>query len=64
MSDEEPRKEPDPETIEDLEAPGDAQADVGGGLCADPTEWCAPPSCVDTVRDCIRLSMQTVLREQ
>jgi hypothetical protein len=64
MSDEERREEAAPEAIEDLEAPADAQSDVGGGLCADPTEVCAAPSCVDTVKRCMRLSLQMVVYEK
>jgi hypothetical protein len=61
MTDEERKEEGTDEAIEDLEAPADAQADVAGGeVCAKPTTICADPSCVDTVRRCIRLSLQHV----
>ena len=61
---EEPKEEAREEQIEDLEAPATAQDDVEGGLCASPTDFCAPPSCVDTKTDCIRLSLQGVLHEK
>ena len=64
MTDEHRSDEGDEEAIEDLEAPAEAQSDVEGGLCATPTNCCAPPTCIDTVTDCIRLSLQGVVREQ
>jgi hypothetical protein len=64
MTTEEHNEEGTEEQIEDLEAPAEAQRDVEGGLCATPTNWCAPPTCIDTVTDCIRLSLQGVVREK
>lgn len=65
MTDDPRKEEAAEESIEDLEAPAAAQADVAGGeICAEPTEFCAQPSCIDTARACIRLSLQKVLHEQ
>jgi hypothetical protein len=60
MTPDEQKDEGSEEPVEDLEAPAEAQEDVAGGLCAKPTNFCAPPSCVDTKTDCIRLSLQGV----
>lgn len=61
MTDPERKDEGAEEAIEDLEAPAETQEDVaGGGMCAKPTKFCVPPSCTDTVVDCIRLTLQQV----
>ena len=61
MTPDEQREEGAEEPVEDLEAPAEAQGDVeGGAICAKPTTICVEPSCVDTVRNCIRLSLQQV----
>ncbi|HEY2600448.1 MAG TPA: hypothetical protein VGI67_02755 [Thermoleophilaceae bacterium] len=65
MIDEERKDEGNEEEIEDLEAPADQQEDVAGGnICAKPTTFCVPPTCIDTKVDCIRLSLQKVERLQ
>ena len=51
MTEEEHNDEGAAEPIEDLEAPADAQDDVAGGMCAKPTNFCAPPTCIDTKAD-------------
>jgi hypothetical protein len=63
MTPDEKKDEGAEEPIEDLEAPAEAQGDVEGGagnICAQPTTFCVEPSCVDTVKNCIRLSLQQV----
>ena len=60
MTDEERSEEGEGEAVEDLEAPAAAQDDVAGGMCAKPTRFCVPPSCTDTIVDCIRLTLQEV----
>jgi hypothetical protein len=63
MTPDEKKDEGAEEPIEDLEAPAEAQGDVEGGagnICAKPTTFCVEPSCVDTVKNCIRLSLQQV----
>ena len=53
MSDEAQNDEAAEETIEDLEAPAQAQGDVAGGGCQKFTQViCMPGSCVDTVFEC------------
>jgi hypothetical protein len=64
MTEEEHNDEGAAEPIEDLEAPADAQDDVAGGMCAKPTNFCAPPTCIDTKTECIRLTLQGVVHEQ
>lgn len=42
------------ENVEDLEAPAEAQEDVGGGMACPgkPSMACAPPTCVKTEAVC------------
>jgi hypothetical protein len=61
MTTDDQRDEGAEEQVEDLEAPAETQGDVAGGagdVCAAPTEYCVPGTCVDTVSRCIRLSLQ------
>jgi hypothetical protein len=60
MTPDEQHEEGTGEPVEDLEAPAEAQDDVAGGACAKPTTFCVEPSCVDTIRNCIRLTLQQV----
>lgn len=46
MTDEEHQREGVEEAIEDLEAPGEAQRDVVGGLACRPSPSCGRPSAV------------------
>ncbi len=56
MTNEERNTEGADETVEDLEAPADAQADVAGGApvgCGKPSMVCTEPTCQHTQAVCV-----------